>query len=219
MSNEFADISSNNPEYNAAAYASGGYVAVMLKATEDDNYHNPFYSVEHGGRDNWARDSHRQNLPVFHYHFARPEHGNPGGQMEWFWSVVKPHFRWDYGDRVIIDLETGDPRSGASWLREADSHLKAISGTHPWAYTYLSYFLSGGVTISSKNMHIAAFGSRRPGDFRWRLPFGMNLAAWQHTDRMSHHGIGGLGDGSVLNPAIYRQELKRRRQHPLRKHK
>jgi lysozyme len=209
MSNNFADLSSNNAHFNVGAYASSGPVAVMLKATEDSNYHNPFYSEEHGGHGNWVRDCHRHNLAVFHYHFARPEHGNPRGQMDWFWEVVKPHFRRP-GDYLVIDLETGDPREGAAWVREADAHLRSISDSHPWCYTYLSYFMSGEVTIASKNIHMAAYGSRRPGNFRWRLPFGQNLVAWQFTDGVAGplpHSMAGIGecDVNVLNPSLSRE--------------
>lgn len=195
----FADISSNNPRFNAMQYASGGFAAIAIKATEDTGYINPEYA-------GWVAAARRYRLPIFHYHFARPEHGNPHGQAVHFWDVVHDHFRRP-GDYVVVDIETGTPREGAVWLREYDYSLRNISGTHPLGYTYDAYFEEGALTINSKQWWLAALGGSRPGNALWHLARGQNLFAWQFSFSAETAGIGAC-DRSVLNPSVMR-ELKK----------
>ena len=195
----FADLSANNSSFTAKSYAAAGHLAVSIKATEDHTYVSPPYA-------RWVNDAHAHKLAVFHYHFARPEHGGPDAQAEHFWHTVKPHFRRP-GDYVVVDVETGSPAAGKAFTTEYDKHLKKISGTHPVLYTFLSYFNEGNLTISSKRIWIAAWGSERPGSAHWDgLEGGQDVWAWQYTDGVngpephSFAGISGSCDGSRLNP-------------------
>lgn len=206
--NLFADISSNNASFDAAQYKAAGHLAIGIKATEDRDFVNPKYGA-------WVADAHRHNLGVFHYHFARPENGQPDGQAEHFWNTVRDHFRRP-GDFVVVDVETSSPANGKQFTIEYDKHLRKISGTHPILYTFLSYFQEGGLTISSGDAWIAAWGRVQPGR-NWDVPGPEDLWAWQYTDGHSgptphsFAGIPGTCDGSRLNPettAHLRRNLK-----------
>lgn len=214
MGSYFTDLSSNNGGFNAAMYKSSGArpIAVMLKATEGFNYVNPFYRA-------WVHDAHRHGLAVFHYHFCRPELGGATEQADHFASVFRPHFVRP-GDYVVADLETGEPRASAAWLRIFDERLIARHAVHPWCYTGASFLIEGGVTVRSNRYHVAAWGSRRPGNFRWRIG-NREMVAWQFTDGQGFGtgpqripGVPGPTDGSFLSPSMTRSinnQLHRRR--------
>lgn len=207
--NHFADISSNNHSFNAQQYAAAGHLAIAIKATEHTNYINPSYT-------HWVSDAHSHKLAVFHYHFARPEYGAPDAQANFFWKVVKDHFRRP-GDYLIVDVETGHPATGRTFAVEFDKHLRAISKTHPKLYTFEAYLNEGHVKISSNEVWLAAWGKNRPGGNTWHYA-GQKLWAWQFTDGNNgpqphtFAGISGACDGSQLNPettAAIKKQLHR----------
>jgi lysozyme len=199
--NLFADISSNNAGFTAKSYVEAGHLAVAIKATEGLTYINPKYKP-------WLTDAHRHKLAVFHYHFARPENGNPDGQAKHFWDTVKPHFKRP-GDYVVVDVETGGSAAKA-WTTEFDRHLTKISGTHPVLYTFLAMYNEQHLTIGSDRVWIAAWGANNPAGADWKLG-AHQLWAWQYTDGVngppphSFAGIPGTCDGSRLNPKTTQQ--------------
>lgn len=203
-----ADISSNNQSFNAAQYASAGHVAVAVKATEYSDYTNPRY-VE------WTTAAHEHGLAVIHYHFARPENGNPLAETQHFWETVKPHFRRP-GDYVVMDVETGSYEQARSWTMAADLELRRISSTHPWIYAPYAYYDGADLRAAARCYWVAAWGDREPKARR-----GDTFTAWQRTDGVTGpapHSLAGVGrcDVSVINRTFAKQ-LKRdydRRRHP-----
>lgn len=197
----FTDISSNNGVVNIGAYASAGHALISLKSSESVGYVNPLYAAQ-------VHEAHRHGLAVLHYHFARPEHDRPDAEAEHFWSVVHDHFVRP-GDYLFVDIETGSPSTYQAFLDAFCHRLQEISGTHPGAYTFLSAFSAQGLVIPSKRWWIAAWGPSRPGSWRWLLPRGQTLFAWQYTDGVvggvprSFAGIG-TADGDLLNPSVAR---------------
>jgi lysozyme len=204
MNNQFADVSSNNRGFNAMPYASAGHPVIGIKATESTGYTNPFHAP-------WVNDAHRHNVPVLHYMFARPEHGDPVGQAEHFLSVIHTDFHRP-GDYLVIDLETGSPSTVRGWYEACRDTIRR-QGFHPWLYTYVSYLESSNLVAAGELLWIAAYTSRNPAGPLWRL-HGYKVAAWQQTDGVngpqphSYAGIPGTCDGSVLNRGVLRQVKK-----------
>lgn len=204
--NFYGDISSNNGSFNAAQYKSAGHRVIAIKATEGTGYVNPDYS-------GWVHTAHEHGLSVLHYHFARPENGDPNGQVKHFWNVVREHFVRP-GDYVFFDVETGPVSEAHAWLKEADSHMSAIGHVHPWVYCPLSYYESGGLEVASRNFVIAAWGTHKP-----TLRKGDNIAGWQYGDGRygpngyprSFAGIPGTADSNLLSPSLvkYYRKIKR----------
>lgn len=196
----FADLSSNNPSLNAHAYKSAGHKVIAIKATEHTDYVNPRHAE-------WAHAAHAAGLAVVHYHFCRPENGNPVGQAVHFWQSVRSHYLRGR-DRLAFDLETGEPGSSVAWLREADKHLCAINGgapgDEPIGYTFLSYFEAAPLELTSAAWWIAAWGAKMRQ--RQKLARGQYLWAQQYTDGTGYGpgpqrfaGIPGICDGSIIN--------------------
>lgn len=201
----WADISSNNGPpgaFNAHAYKSAGHKLIGIKATESTGYTSPRYL-------GWVRAAHAAGLAAAHYHFGRPENGDPQGQARHFWSVVQEHFLRGR-DRLVIDLETPihDPREGGRWVPEFDREIERLVGDAPAdrliGYTFLSYFHEAGAPVlRSRAWWLAAWGPLMRE--REALPGGQYLWAHQFSDGRigpePHHfaGIAGTCDGSVIN--------------------
>lgn len=209
----FTDLSSNDGGgFNAGAYASAGHLLVMLKATEDLGFLNPDYQQ-------WVRDAHAHRLGVAHYHFCRPENGDPIGEARWFWHNVQPGFRAGV-DRLVLDLEVGDPNTWQAYIEQFDAELERISTLMAILYTFGSAI--GRVRVRSNKYHVASWGTQQPSGAHRALANGGTLWAWQYTDgqvdpsggptRAAGANGGMPVDMSVLNPATVRslrENLKR----------
>lgn len=201
--NFYSDVSSNNAYFNAAQYKSAGHRVIAVKATEGTGYINPDYA-------GWVHTAHAHGLAVLHYHFARPENGNPVGQAKHFWEVSQEHFVRP-GDYLFWDVETDGPGNAGAWLKEADRYLNTFARVHPWLYTPLSYYETGHLTVASRHFVIAAWGVRKP-----TLRRGDTLAGWQYGD--GHYGpngyprtfagIPGNPDSNLLSPALVKYYRK-----------
>jgi GH25 family lysozyme M1 (1,4-beta-N-acetylmuramidase) len=196
----FADISANQSTFNAAAYASAGHRLIMIKATQGENYLNPAHA-------SWTTSAHLHGLAVAHYHFC--ELSNPLLEARAFWERVRPVFD-PARDRLVLDLEIGNPATWPTYLRELDNELLRYSTLKAVLYTFASA-VSPQLVVRSGKYHLAAWGTRQPsGPFR-RLINGGTLWAWQYTDDEIDPAAGprafaGIGpcDGSVLNPNTLR---------------
>lgn len=197
---QFADISNNNggAAFHAHAYKSAGHKLIGLKASEGMGFTDPDYAA-------WAHAAHAAGLAVLHYHFARPESGNPIEQARHFRQSVGDHFIKGR-DRLCVDLETSVPKEGAAWLREFEAelaHLGVDIHDDLIGYTFKSYFDEGQPTIASGAWWIAAWGAAMRE--REGLGRGQYLWAHQYTNGVvgpEPHvfaGIRGTCDGSVIN--------------------
>lgn len=197
----FADLSNNNGDasaFHGHAYKSAGHKVIALKASEGTGFTDPRYAA-------WAHAAHAAGLAVVHYHFGRPEDGNPIGQATHFHNTAKPHFIKGR-DRLCIDLETSMPTEGKAWLGEYETqlaHLGADIHDDLIGYTFKSYFEEGALTIASNAWWIASWGAL----MREREALGRNQYLWaqQYTngvvgpDPHAFAGIRGNCDGSVIN--------------------
>jgi GH25 family lysozyme M1 (1,4-beta-N-acetylmuramidase) len=197
----FADISNNNggAAFHGHAYKSAGHKLIGLKASEGSGFIDPDHAA-------WAHAAHAAGLAVLHYHFARPEAGNPIGQARHFKEALGGHFIKGR-DRLACDLETSLPKEGKAWLGEFVAELARLGvDVHDdlVGYTFLSYFQeAGGITIPSGAWWIAAWG--RLMREREGLGNGQYLWAQQITNGVvgpephTFAGIRGHCDGSVIN--------------------
>jgi GH25 family lysozyme M1 (1,4-beta-N-acetylmuramidase) len=195
----FADISSNNPGFHGHAYKSAGHRVIAIKATEGVTFTSPPYAA-------WAHAAHAAGLAVVHYHFARPELGQPRQQAQHFWATVKAHYLRGR-DRLVADVETGSPSEAVAWLREYEAELATLAGTEPHdqliGYTFKSYYEAAALELHSRAWWIAAWGPLM--DLRGDLGRHQYLWAQQFTDGQvgpephAFAGIAGICDGSLIN--------------------
>lgn len=196
----FADISSNNPGFDAGAYRRGGASLICVKATQGSTYVNPYHRL-------WADQAHAQNLAVGHYHYATP---GPAGtvlaQVMCFWGQVVDC--WRQHDFLILDIERGQawlPGEAQRFAPAFAKRLKEESGHSLVGYSERSFLNECGKAIDI------------PGSRWWeadysedQLPVAWRRStwAWQHTDGVNGpppHSMPGVGrcDVSTLNLASY----------------
>jgi hypothetical protein len=129
----FADIFADD-SYNAAAYSSAGYPAIVLKATEGHDF------VDKAFAERWAASSH---LTRWAYHFARPSNNSPELEAANFAKVVhaaNPH-GLEPTDRLVLDWE--DPkfegRDGTDWVAKFVRALNSYGLELRVLYSYGDY--------------------------------------------------------------------------------
>jgi GH25 family lysozyme M1 (1,4-beta-N-acetylmuramidase) len=196
----FADISSNNPSFNAPAYASAGHLMIMIKATQGISYVNPRWFE-------WVQAARAARLAVTHYHFCDGTAART--EADHFWRTIRPHFKRSC-DRLVIDIENPALAqlgpNAASYLATLDSELARLSGLQAIGYTFKSA-LNPHLRIRSGKWLVAAWGNQWPAGMFRRLPNG-TLWGWQFTDGQvganGPRGLAGIGqcDISVLSPPI-----------------
>ena len=125
----FADISSNNPSFDAAQYRAAGHVAIAIKATEGTFYTNP----NHRG---WCLHAGWHHISVIHYHFARPDLGDgPEAEARHFLQVA--HGLAGGRDYLALDLERATPQGwqhDPAWSYSFDNYIQAHSRFHTVLY-------------------------------------------------------------------------------------
>lgn len=192
----FADISSNNAGFDAAAYRRAGHRLVAIKASEGEGYINPDHAL-------WSRAAHANGLRVLHYHFCQPPvEGGHSSEAAHFWRVVKP--TWEKGDLMAFDLEVTNDRGWESlrlYVGHQITQLVRISGHRARLYASES-FLRSLAPIGLVPGGLCWVAKWSPGDPS--LPRGLRTWAKQYTDGREGpkpHAFAGVGrcDGSVLN--------------------
>lgn len=125
----FADISSNNPEFNAEEYRRAGHVAIAIKATEGTFYTNP----NHRG---WCLRAGWHHIAIVHYHFGRPDLSDgPEAEAHHFLQVVTPLAGGR--DYLCLDLERATPQGwqhDPAWSLTFDKYVQAHTRFHTLLY-------------------------------------------------------------------------------------
>lgn len=207
MSRLFADLSNNDPDFDAGRYARAGHKLLGYKATEGATF------VDKTMRGN-VRLAHAHGVRVAFYHFAQPNlASSAAAQARHFWRVVEPEYRT--GDFLVLDLEV-QHRHGARacrrWARQFHRELRAASGHTAILYTGRSFladqlgplirFGRGGFS----RFWVAEYGPKLTGVL-WARP----VWAWQRTgDGIGPrpHTLPGCPQGcdvNVLNTRTYRR--------------
>lgn len=121
----FADLSSNNPGFNAEAYRKAGHRVVAIKATEGITYRNPDWL-------RWTTEAHAARLSVLHYAFLRPEL-RLSGEGDFLMNTTRDHMR--KGDQLVLDFEreVQDAANLGRYLQRVWDECSA-QGHHPILY-------------------------------------------------------------------------------------
>lgn len=203
----FADLSSNNPEFDAGAYRAAGHVIVAIKATEGVHYVNPDHRP-------WALAAGGKRMHVIHYHFARPDLGDsPDAEAAHFLEVALP--LCGGRDFLVLDLERATPAGWAhdpAWSHAFDSHVQAHSRFRTILYASRS-------TLSSVEGDWLAGDDRRTWDADWSqapdfAPRGYTVAFRQSSDGVrgpGPHELPGVGrcDVDEARGSTWRQIMVR----------
>lgn len=135
----FADLSSNNAEFDATHYRDAGHIVVAIKATEGVSYVNP----EHRP---WCYDAGAHRIAVVHYHFARPDLGNTAeAEARHFLEVALPLAGGR--DYLALDIERAVPagwQHDPAWSHTFDAQVRARSRFHTILYAARSTLQSVG---------------------------------------------------------------------------
>jgi GH25 family lysozyme M1 (1,4-beta-N-acetylmuramidase) len=175
----FPDINNFTERFNAHQVASGGALVVGILATDGVGFTSPTYAEQ-------AQHAHGAGIPVWHYHFCRPEQDRLGvDETPHFWRVVKPHFH--RGDRLVLDVERSHPQGLAQlrrYVHMLDERLHELSGIHQATYIPDSLFRALGPELQT-----------RSGDF-WIASWGGRVARLGHGRRMIAQQISNGQEGS-----------------------
>jgi lysozyme len=107
----FADISNNNPQWDAKAYATK-YDLIVMKASEGKTFQDPVYVKR-------AREARKAGLTVYSYHFARPSNNNGRDEAWNFCQMVKKVGALRKQDRYVLDWEdTRYKGKGDKWIAQ-----------------------------------------------------------------------------------------------------
>lgn len=188
----FADISSNNSDFNAAEYRAAGHIFVAIKATEGTGYVNP----DHKG---WCYAAGGHHIGIAHYHFARPDlNTDPHAEAAHFLANALP--LTGGRDYLVLDQERATPRgwnADPTWSAEFDGYVQAHSRFHTILYASASTLQISDHWLVGPNKRVwdAAWGSGP--DY---APAGYSCVFRQFTDGVygpEPHSLPGVGVGDV----------------------
>src|SRR3974390_2924902 len=122
MDQVFADLSSNNAQFDAAKYRAAGHVFVAIKATEGTGYVNPKHR-------SWCYAAGLHHIGIAHYHFARPDLGsNPTAEARHFLATALPLAGGR--DYLVLDYErhaSGGVSRDPAWAKAFDHEVRRSS--------------------------------------------------------------------------------------------
>lgn len=201
MSNRtFADISSNDREFNAAQYAAAGHLLVAIKATEGTDYINPRHR-------SWCLHAGLHHVAVAHYHFARPDWNDVAEtEAKHFLEAALPLAGGR--DYLVLDLERATAQGWShdpAWSFNFDKYVQAHSRFRTILYA------SAGLLRESDGW--LAGDDRRVWCADWSdapnyAPPGYNCIFRQYTDGVhgpAPHVFAGIGrcDGNIMSRQTY----------------
>lgn len=197
----FADISSNNSEFDAHAYRAAGHIFVSIKATEGTGYVNP----DHRG---WCYAAGGKHIGIAHYHYARDN--SPEAEAAHFLANALPLA----GGRDYLVLDgPGDSQNDPAWCRAFDQYVQQHSRFHTILYGTRSALSASDQWLHGDNRRIwEADWSNTPD----QAPPGYHVVARQFTDGVygpTPHGLPGVGqcDVSVLRGGFWQRVLRESR--------
>jgi lysozyme len=184
---KIVDLSKWQEGFDFFSFQQSGGIAVICKASEDDNIADSCYA-------GFRRDAKNAGLGFASYHFLRP--GDMEAQAEWYLSCANP----DDGERVVADYEDASVS-----LNDLVDFLKAIQSLNSSLQltVYGSNVLEetvGSQTVSwladNTSLWTAAYSST-PGSYPQQVWPVWSL--WQYTDCASVPGFDGDVDGNQFN--------------------
>lgn len=184
----FADISSNNADFDAVAYRADGHLLVAIKATEGLTYVNPKHR-------SWCLHAGMHHVGVVHYHFGRPDLGNsPGDEAVHFLRTV--HGLAGGRDYLVLDCERPAPtgfRADPAWCNAFAQRVSELSRFHVILYASRSLLSESDAWLPANSRRVwEADWSSQPD---W-APTGYSVAFRQFTNGVAGpgpHGLAGVG--------------------------
>jgi GH25 family lysozyme M1 (1,4-beta-N-acetylmuramidase) len=180
----FPDISNDTERFQAHQVASAGAPAISILCTDGLGFVSPAYASQ-------AADAHDARIPVWHYHFCRPERNRLAiGEAVHFWRHARTRF--EHGDRLVLDVERAHPEGPAGLVRyvhRLDAMLHEISGIEQCAYMPDSLFRQCGSELQT-----------RSNEF-WIASWGGTVARLGHGRKMVAQQISNGREGS--EPFVY----------------
>jgi len=183
------DVSSNQPHpLDWAKVVKSGVAGVYVKATQNTNYTNPYFSSD-------AKQAVANGIPYGGYDFAEPT-DNPIADAQYFVAAGGA----DGQLPPVLDLETAGTstietlRWTFAWLNEIGN----LTGRFPVIYTGSYYPWSSNASLGSWNLWLAAYpNSYQPTQSACGLPLpvvaspwaGKGWSIWQFSSRGSVPGI------------------------------
>src|SRR5215469_11560890 len=197
----------NNAAIDWTQVAGAGYTFAAVKATENTNYVNPYYS-------NDATAATTAGMYVAAYHFAIPNASTGAAQADWAaQNAGTAQNAADYrvGGHylpLMLDLEYDPynktdhlnecygltPSAMVSWISSFMTEATTLTGAAPMIYTPTNWWdtcTGGSTAFGGDVLWIPAYSVATPGT----LPAGWNTwAMWQYTSSGSVPGITGAVD-------------------------
>ena len=194
MNRQFADISSNNPSFDAGPYAKWGAVLLGNKVSQATDYVNPTWKAR-------QHEAHTCHVACLDYHFAQGGGRQAGEQQATFFlNELKGSgvFHEAY-DPICLDIEQGGAVADPVAFREGFEHVCVERGHDALiVYSDAAYFEEYGEGLAPRGgrVWVAAYPT---------LPVGWWGEPWAHQDTSagSVPGIGGPCDVSFLSASAY----------------
>src|SRR5215469_1752251 len=197
----------NNAAIDWTQVAGAGYTFAAVKATENTNYVNPYYS-------NDATAATTAGMYVAAYHFAIPNASTGAAQADWAAQnagTAQNAADYQVGGHylpLMLDLEYDPynktdhlnecygltPSAMVSWISSFMTEATTLTGAAPVIYTPANWWdtcTGGSTAFGGDVIWIPAYSVATPGT----LPAGWNTwAMWQYTSSGSVPGITGAVD-------------------------
>lgn len=181
----FADISSNNPLPNLAAYVAAGHKWLARKVTEGTGYR--WFEG-----DAVADEAHQRGLHLFHYHWLTPE--PVSAQAASFIGAVKAHLK--PGDKLMTDFERSPQPDPVDSIRAAQirdfNHLvtTALPDNELTVYTG-NWYLDGkpACQAETRRWPVILSDYTDAADEQINNRYGLDLIVRQLTDRATVPGF------------------------------
>ncbi len=182
------DVSSHQGRFVdwSSAWRNGSRFA-YVKATENDDYANPYFSDQYAGAG--AAGMYRGA-----YHFALPSLSSGATQASFFvrngggWSAdgktLPPLLDVEYNPYASLGNTCYNmtPSQMVAWIADFSRQMQTLTGRKPMIYTTANWWneCTGNTTVFGDHaLHLARYGSTTPG----AMPSGWTKqSVWQYTD-------------------------------------
>jgi GH25 family lysozyme M1 (1,4-beta-N-acetylmuramidase) len=172
MSKKMLDVSANNHTNGSVlpwiALHKAGYQAVMIKATEGDNYVNPFLEVD-------VKGATEAGFEIGYYHFGQPSGSNGQPEVNHFWQTVKNLPR-QIGCALDLEVTNGLPwQTLAKYVNSflADIPSEVVNKVH---YTNPDFLDHLNQWLDPHPLWLASWG-KQPRQHVWAWQMGQAAVA------------------------------------------
>lgn len=182
------DVSSHQGLIDWDSVAAAGYDFCFIKATENNNYVNPYFLSS------WS-DAKLVGLYRGAYHYARPGVQDATIEADYFLDIVGD---LEEGDMLALDIESGSGDLGP-WCLEFLRHVESQVGFKPLVYSGRwftdAHDFANDLDLAQYGLWLASYTTGMPATPEpWQF-----LAFWQYSDKGVVPGIKGPVDLNLFN--------------------